>query len=144
VKTISRWSDLTPFGIDALTGEACGLGYRLQCDLTEGGRKILEKCLGASALVPHYPWNSGTKDDPHTGSIMLVPELLRAVAAFALLESGCKEVYRTAEGTCVGIESTDSQDEKDALIQMNGPMRRFAYRGTAGDRNVHVMTGRVV
>jgi hypothetical protein len=143
LKTIARWDDLIPYGIDPLTGEACGLGYRILCDLTDQGRVILEKCLGAATVVPHLQWNSGTKEHPHTGSIMLAPEMLPAVAVFALLESGCKEVWRTKEGTHLGIEATDPPEQIAMVQSAYGPMRRFAYKGTAGDRNVHVMSGRV-
>jgi hypothetical protein len=37
VKTITCWNDLREFGIDPLTGEACGLGYRILFDLDERG-----------------------------------------------------------------------------------------------------------
>ena len=44
--TISNWQQLSEYGIVILTGEACGLAYRYLCDLTEQGKKIVEKCLG--------------------------------------------------------------------------------------------------
>jgi hypothetical protein len=143
MKLVAKWDDLAKFGIEPLTGESCGLGYRILCDLTDQGRLILEKCLGAASLVPHLQWNPGTKDAPHTGSLLLAPEMLPAISVFALLESGCKEVWRTKEGICLGIEAKDSPDELEALKTCQGPMRRFAYRGTAGDRNVHVLSGRI-
>jgi hypothetical protein len=142
MKIVAKWDDLIPYGIDPLTGEACGLGYRILCDLTDQGRLILEKCLGAATVVPHLQWNPGTKEAPHTGSIMLAPEMFPAVAVFALLESGCKEVWRTKDGVHLGIEESDPAEELEAFKTLHGPMRRFAYRGTAGDRNVHVMSGR--
>ena len=52
MKTVNCWNDLEPYGIVLLTGEACGLCYRLLCDLTEQGRKILGKCLG---IPNHQP-----------------------------------------------------------------------------------------
>jgi len=39
-------------------------------------------------------WNHGSDAEPHVGSIMLVPELLVPIAVFALLENGCKEVWK--------------------------------------------------
>jgi hypothetical protein len=143
MKTVAKWDDLTKFGIEPLTGESCGLGYRILCDLTDQGRLILEKCLGAASLVPHLQWNSGTKEAPHTGSILLAPEMFPAITVFALLESGCKEVWRTKEGTHLGIEADDPPEQLGMVQKTHGPMRRFAYRGTVGDRNVHVISGRI-
>ena len=37
MKTISQWRHLEEYGIVPLTGEACGLMYRILCDLTEHG-----------------------------------------------------------------------------------------------------------
>jgi hypothetical protein len=112
VKTITSFRDLDAYGIDALTGEACGLGYRILCDLTENGRKILAKVFGVPQFATTPPWNSGTKSDPH-----------------------------------IGIEPDDSADMIDANRHLVGDrlLRTLAYRGTAagGDRNTHVMSGRV-
>jgi hypothetical protein len=144
MKTVAKWDDLTEFGIEPLTGEACGLGYRILCDVTEKGRLIVEKCLGAASLVTHLQWNSGTKEQPHIGSLMLAPEMLVPLAVFALLESGCKEVY-AVKGGCFGIEYRDPPDTVESLQRWHAgnEMRRLAYQGTARDRNVHVMSGRV-
>ena len=74
---------------------------------------------------------------------MLAPEMLVPVGIFALLESGCTEVWR--QGDCLwGIEPSDSEQQKEAFLRMHADARRYAYRGTAGDRNVHLMSGRVV
>jgi hypothetical protein len=51
VHKINCWDDLRPFGIDALTGEACGLSYHLLCDVTQKGKRTIEKALGAAELV---------------------------------------------------------------------------------------------
>ena len=80
MKTISNWQDLAPYGIVFLTGESCGLMYRLLCDLTVPGKKIIEKCLGLHDLGASENWNQGSDDDPHVASIMLVPEMLALIA----------------------------------------------------------------
>ena len=87
MKTISSWNDLSQYGIKLLTGEACGLSYRLLCDLTEHGKHVIEKCLDTKIQLTE-PWNSGA-----IGSILLPPEMLVPLGIFALLESGCKEVW---------------------------------------------------
>ena len=66
MKTVSCWDEIRPCGIDALTGEACSLGYRLLCDLTARGRAIVERCLGVK--IQSENWNGGSKDDPHVAS----------------------------------------------------------------------------
>ena len=145
MKTIRCWEELAPHGIVALTGEACGLSYRILCDVTANGKKLLEKVLGVRELGLAENWNRGKDEDPHIGSIMLVPELLTAVAVFALLDQGCKEVWTAQRHGVFGFEPTDDQQSIDAFKSVHAENlgRRFGYFGTAGDRNVHVMTGRI-
>ena len=145
MKTIRCWDDLRPYGIDSLTGEACGLAYRILCDVTAQGKALLAKAFGVTALVLPENWNRGSEDDPHIGSVMLAPEMLTPIAVFALLENGCTEAWRVERHGVVGIEPIDSPDEIEAFKQVYAEClgRRFGYFGTAGDRNVHVMTGRI-
>ena len=145
MKTIACFADLTAYGIDPLTGEACGLSYRILCDVTESGRNVLAKAFGIPNIVLPEAWNRGTAADPHVGSVMLAPELLVPLAVFALLEAGCKEVWLVRDGGVIGIEASDDADMIDANRRLVGDrmLRSLAYRGTAGDRNVHVMSGRV-
>ena len=53
MKTVSCWDHLRPYGINALTGEACSLMYRLLCDITEEGKHVIEKCLGCELRHAH-------------------------------------------------------------------------------------------
>ena len=64
MKTINCWDDLTQYGIVPLTGEACGLMYRILCDVTGGGKSVLEKALGVAELKLPESWNCGSDDDP--------------------------------------------------------------------------------
>ena len=139
MKTVSSWDHLRPFGIVALTGEACSLMYRILCDITEDGKRVIEKCLSCE-LRPPENWNSGA-----IGSIMLSPEMLVPIAVFALLEAGCREVY-IVEGSVVGIESDDLGETLDHFRRYHGDRikRRFAYTGPFQDRNQHQMSGRVL
>ena len=135
VKTITSWNDLSAYGITVLTGEACGLSYRLLCDLTESGKQIVEKCLDV-AIAPAEPWNRGA-----IGSIMLAHEFLIPLGIFALLESGCTEVWRNGS-VLIGVEPNDPDNQVERALSC--ALRRYAYDGTAGSRNVHQMSGRVV
>lgn len=144
MKWIRNWRDLNDFGVDLLTGEACGLCYRLLCDVTANGKHIVEKCFGGIEIRFTEPWNSGNKDDPHIGSILVPPELFIPLGAFALLESGCNDVWQVGD-SLMGFEPSDSEEQRVTYESIYGPnrKRRFRYLGTAGDRNVHQMTGRV-
>jgi hypothetical protein len=145
VKTIDGWNDLRAFGIEVLTGEACGLSYRILCDVTARGKAILERALGVKELRLPESWNRGPEGDPHVGSILLAPDLLPMLAIFALLESGCPEVWRTSEGAVFGFEPGDDPGRREAVLRVwsDRLVRRYAYAGTAGDRNVHVMSERI-
>lgn len=146
MKSIRCWEDLSAHGVIPLTGEACGLSYRVLCDVTARGKATLEKALSVSQLVLHENWNRGHAEDPHVGSVMLAPELLPFLGVFALLEAGCQEVWLTKGHTVIGIEADDLPDRVETfrLIHANDLARRLGYAGTAGDRNRHMMTGRIV
>jgi hypothetical protein len=145
MKTINCWDNLAPYGIVPLTGEACGLSYRILCDVTAAGKRILEKALDVAELRLRENWNSGPDEDPHVGAIMLAPDLLLFVGVFALLEHGCPEVWLTKGDGLIALETDDYPERAESFMQVYGPKlgRRFTYGGTAGDRNVHTMTGRV-
>ena len=140
MKTVSTWDHLREYGIDLLTGEACSLMYRILCDLTEKGKRIVERCL--SVRIQSENWNNGTKDAPHVASIMLTHEMFTPLAVFALLESGCREAWVTDHGT-IGIEQSDTDEQVDCLKQLYKLQRRFAFHGPFQDRNQHQMSGRV-
>ena len=140
MKTISNWSDLEPFGIVALTGGACRLACRILCDLTQRGKRTLERCL--SVEIRSASWNSGSKDDPHVASIMLTREMLVPLAVFALLDSGCGEVWSN-DHAAFGFEAGDTQEKVERLKEVYELGRSFAYHGPHKDRNQHQMSGRV-
>jgi hypothetical protein len=144
VKTVSCWNDLHAFGIEPLTGEACGLMYRILFDVTDQGAKIIGRCFGIPGMNFGEAWNRGAKEAPNVGSIMLTQEMLVPLAVFALLESGCKEAYLMGS-VVLGIENGDPPDTAETMRKAYGLeyARRFSYGGTAGDRNVHQMSGRV-
>lgn len=146
MKRVTCWNDLAPFGFSCLTGEACGLGYRILFDVTDKGRKAVGKCLGIPDLRLGEAWNSGDPADPSVGSIMLSREMLVPMGIFALLEGGCTEVWQFQNGFLLGVEPSDPPEQVAAAAKIGEPerVRTYGYRGTAGDRNVHMMSGRVV
>ena len=71
--------------------------------------------------------------------------ILPFIGVFALLEDGCPEVWLTKRNGLVGIERSDSDEEVKRFKRFRADdlVRRFAYSGTATDRNQHMMSGRV-
>ena len=145
MQTINSWDDLSRYGIVPLTGEACGLMYRILFDVTARGKKILEKAFDVTELKLRENWNRGADTDPHVGCIMLAHDVLPFVGVFALLEDGCPEVWLTKGGGLIGIERTDLAEDVERFKEFHASdlVRRFAYSGTAGDRNEHMMSGRI-
>jgi hypothetical protein len=152
--SINGWNDLQKYGIEWLTGEACGLGYRILCDVNKNGKHVLEKCLGVPNIELAENWNTRSSIGEHIGSIMLAPDMLKPLAIFALLEYGCREVLFDEEsGSVYGVEARDTPECVEEWKSIHAgwhkegeprkSMRRYAYAGTAGDRNVHMMSGRV-
>ena len=147
MKKIHCWDDLTPFGIEILTAEACGVSYRYLCDVTEKGRKVLSVAFGIPNFTLAEAWNRGSDAEPHVGSIMLSHCMLTPVGVFALLESGCKEVWLYTSGGLLGIDPGDRIADitlVNAFVKKDDFVRKFSYGGTAGSRNQHVMSGRIV
>lgn len=141
MKMISCWADLRPYGFDTLTGEACGLMYRILFDVTASGRNVIAKCFGMPEVQLAEPWNRGSPQDPNVGSIMLSQEMILPLAVFALLESGCTRVL-LCERRAIGIEASDSAQAVAVAQERFKPDRVLRYGGTAGDRNVHMISGR--
>jgi hypothetical protein len=85
MRTIASWKDLEPYGIMPLTGEACGLMYRILFDVTELGASIFRKCYGlARNSTLGEAWNRGSPEAPHIGSVMLSNEAMVPLGIFAL------------------------------------------------------------
>ena len=142
-------NDLEKFGFQCLTGEACGLSMRLLYDVNELGRKVLCKVLGIPDISLPSPWNGRRFA---AGSVMLTGELALTCAIFGMLETGCLEVWQCYDKSgrlTSEIYGLETQEEIEQAKQWNiGHPRedrwyRWTYGGTARDRNVHVMTGRI-
>lgn len=143
MKSVSNWSHLEPFGLVFLTAEACALSHRLLLDCTEEGRALLARAFGVQSLTLAEPWNSKSSAGIHVGSVMLPQSLFPTLAVFALLESGHPKVWLCRNGTVLGFEPGDTEDEKQqAARHLEGEVVRvFAY-GRNRDRNRHLFTGR--
>ncbi len=143
MKSVSSWSHLEPFGLVFLTGEADFLSHRLLFDCTEEGKKLLACAFGVASIQLAEPWNGRSSAGKHVGSILLPQRLFPSLAIFALLESGHPEVILCRNGTVIGFEPDDTEDERQQTRRLlkNDFVRSFAY-GRNRDRNLHQMSGR--
>lgn len=156
MKTLRRWEDLKPYGIDMLTGEACAYGYRLLCDITEDGRKLFESVFGLQLTVKNsYPdgWN-----DSNSRSVMLPLAMFEPLSVFALFTvDNCPKVYIGYNGEVYGVEQTDTPDELEQFVRWNqgtfceecqrygkGGGINLQYSNPGYTRNRHQMSGRTV
>ncbi len=143
MKSVSNWTHLEPFGLVFLTGEACFLSHRLLLDCTDQGRGILAKAFGLPSITLAEPWNGKSAAGVHVGSVLLPQSLFSTLAIFALLESGHPEVILCRNGTVIGFELEDTEDERQQTRRLlkNDFVRSFAY-GRHQDRNLHLISGR--
>jgi len=113
MRTLRNWDDLRQYGINFLTGEACAVGKRLLCDVSDQGRRLLCSILGLPQDTKFAEnWNSQVNGDPAVGSIFLPPQLFAFVAAMILLQTGCKCAVVVENNTVLGIEPDDDVSGK--------------------------------
>lgn len=141
MKRIDNLHELRPYGVDVLTGESDLHCYRVLCDLSERGKRIIERVLDVQ-LTLHDPWNSGTKDEPSVGSLLIPYEFVPCIAAFALL-SDCNvtEVFLLKDGSALGFGVEDVDTKEWHRKHYEGQIRKVFY-ARSEDRNLHVFTGR--
>lgn len=137
----SNNDNLWKLGINLLTGEACGLGMRVLCDITEAGRRLLTEILGVVEITPAGQWNGreGT-----VGSVMIPRDLFRTILVFGLLKNPkVRYVYVCSDG----LYAPEDEDEEERIKDMDWLKVETCVRkrGTApgGMRNRHEFTGRV-
>lgn len=123
MKTIRDWRDLNEFGIDLLTGEACAIGARYLCDVSEKGRKVICEFFGLpynTVLQENYNSGRGNPTGPSVGAVMLPYSVFAQLSAFCLLSDGADEVLHTEEGHIMGFypEGHASHDYEERYHEM--------------------------
>lgn len=154
MKHIYNWNELEAYGIILLTGESCAYQYRLLCDVTQAGRKLIQQLFdlpGELGLAEN--WNGD--GEGRAGSIMLPRDMFTPLAVFALIGAGCGKVFVHYDGSAHGIEATDAEGTEDLWSKYHqghycdecnrygaggGIMRSVTNPGFA--RNRHQMSGR--
>ena len=148
--------DLEQFGIDLLTGEACGLGTRILCDLhTPGAEMLVRECLGLPCDVKFAePWNS-----KGISSFMMPYDLAWTVAVhgmFRFHECDAVAVFGDMPGLrcvhpLVGLRLDRNSEGQEALDEFREKYQGFGFERFIQPKNgprrgltmVHTMTGRV-
>ena len=142
MKLINDWDNLRAYGIFTLTTEPDGLRYRIVCDVTEKGKRLIERALGVIEARLDKNWDYGTNEEPHVGCIMLTPEILATIGIYALLEDGCHEVWTTRSHGLIGIQHGDSNQIVEQLQQCFGfdVVARFYCLDPFGKRDTSFLT----
>lgn len=78
---IRGWNDLTKYGIDLLTGEACAIVYRGLFDLTQPGLDLVTRTIGACEIKARSNMNGGA-----IASLLMPYSMFEALAVMALFE----------------------------------------------------------
>lgn len=148
-KSLRDWNDLEQYGIISLTGEACGTGQRLLCDLTPDGVTFIESFLSVKIATGNN-WNSR---QGQIASAMLPHSMLTDLLVYGLLREGYEVVvvadHRGRRWSCYRItgmaQATWEEHRKEWNERYEGKYRTYHGSGTApgGLRNRHEMSRRV-
>ena len=133
------WRELEQFGISMLTGEANGIigMQRLLCDVTIKGKKILAEFFGICMQGMPENWNSGKREDPSIGSIMLPVSILKDLLIFCYLQKfSAVHVMKCHHGEYyIAANDVESIMEENANFKCTGII-------SGKNRNTHAMSGR--
>ena len=146
MKAVFNWNDMKQFGIDFLTGEPCGFNIRGLCDLNKRGRKLVADFFGLDPQMFAEHWNNDGEV-----CVMLSYSVLRDLAVFCMLMSGCKLVVTfVGQAGVYGAETQDEVEQYTRIMQDENQYPKveecFRAKGDAvgGSRCTHAMTGRAV
>lgn len=147
-------SDLTRFGVNPLTGEACSYSMRVLCDLSQSGVELVSTFLGLQHTSDVFAtnWNSTVNGSPAIASIMLTRGTLKDLIQFGIFYvEKCDVLITMTDSWIVGLKSTDeyydrylelAADDKRYSVLRN-PMSYTNHPSVAG-RNIHSFTGRTL
>lgn len=152
---INNWSDLSKYGINCLTGEACAYSMRLLCDLNEDGIELLCNFFGMSYVEGitrpfSKNWNSQVNNKPAVSSVMLPRGVFEELCRFALFSRDhCDYVVENLGGAgYVGYTEAYLKSVSHTAESMSRIYQGRMWRNpknpanSVGDRNVHAFTGR--
>jgi hypothetical protein len=117
MKYLRSYGDYREIGVKHLTGEACNLGMRVLCDLTEQGRDTVCELLGLNRDQLPEAVNGGDG----VASLMIPRDLFESIGILGLLRDGAEVVYipPSTEGrnyridfSLAGIYPDDTQESR--------------------------------
>lgn len=138
-KTMNRYRDLKPYGIEYLTGEACAYGQRVLCDMNEDGKKLIQDWIGVTEFQKN--WNSSVNGKPAVASIMLDAMLLPALFKFILMHiEGYRFVVQWKDLAVV----SGFDERPDALLSSDSRLftAPSGSHPSHNGRNTHQFSGR--
>ena len=145
MKTYS-YRNMTEFGINPLTGEACVFGKRVLCDLDEDGVSLLSEYLGILPNAFPENWNTRVGRKDAVASIMLDRHAFHDIIIFALMLRGWH--YIIVRDYCyITVTNEDREMEAWQDLKMEGVKIIINQRPSApcvGSRNIHQMSARYV
>lgn len=138
---------LRQFGINPLTGEACGHSMRILCDLSEKGAEVMRAYYGLPYDAPLAEnWNSMVGEEKAVASIMVSRTLIRELAVFAIFH--CTDDIAVFENPdsgihVMGVSQKDYETYgEDVIKSMYAKFRVYRRPGSA--RNTHAFTNRTL
>jgi hypothetical protein len=145
---VSSWQDMTQFGINCLTGEACAYAMRLLCDLNEDGAGLMMDYLGVPMLGKN--WNSMVDGKPAVASVMLHRSSVLQIAEFALMRRSPKAIVYKGGEAIMGVFTQHMFEQYMKLVEdWPNTTGKWTIRTIGrssqphvGSRNVHAATGR--
>lgn len=146
MKTYS-YQNLTEFGINPLTGEACAYGKRILCDLDQNGVELVAEFLGVYPNAFPENWNSYVGKNKAVASVMLHRNSFTDIIAFALMLKGWRFII--IHNYEKSITATDDEHEVQLWRDSNLEGLRIVFNPAAmqphiGSRNIHQMSGRTI
>ena len=149
---VTNMRNLTQFGINALTGEACSYSMRTLCDVNEQGLDLLTDFFGMPKLELEANWNTTVNDTKAIGSLMLVHDIVPTLAQFAFFRLGALAIVRNGQDVTPVFDADllsryeqliESQESKTHSIYRNHNLQK-SHQPSIGSRNVHAFSGRVI
>lgn len=135
-KSLHSFKDLKAYGINALTGEACGYSLRVLCDLNEDGVALIEEFFGSTLQVTENSnWNSQVEEKPAVGSVMLARSIFQDLALYCLWRENYAGALMMSDGSVIGVSGKE-------ITLLKGPLRDTLRRNPSFGSKEQIINGR--
>lgn len=134
--------DLSQFGIEPLTGEACAYSIRILCDLNEDGADAVAEFFGMGRSSLAGPWNSQANGQPSVASILLPRSIIKELTTFLFYRDGALAVVITRDSAITPVYDEETLGKWVDLGPEFGHTVMRNPRPSGPGRNTHAFTGR--